>query len=145
MTFPDAMSASLMGTPSASCTMAELRKSGSTALTPRKKGKPSATEPSNLSPHWHSGKRSKSKLKAGTVTGEPLLTCFFHDGRNLNREIVKASFAWWFRKYASKDTELEMLESEARQAKVIGKWLPYDGAHCLVGPGWRNDIRCGLG
>ena len=43
------------------------------------------------------------------------------DGRNLNREIVKAGFAWWFRKYAPKDKELEALESEARAAKC-GLW-----------------------
>ena len=43
------------------------------------------------------------------------------DGRNLNREIVKAGFAWWFRKYAPKDTELEALESEARAARR-GLW-----------------------
>ena len=34
---------------------------------------------------------------------------------------MKAGFAWWFRKYAPKDTELEALESEARAAKR-GLW-----------------------
>ena len=43
------------------------------------------------------------------------------DGKKLNREIVKAGFAWWFRKYAPKDRELEALESEARAAKS-GLW-----------------------
>ena len=43
------------------------------------------------------------------------------DGRNLNHEIVKAGFAWWYRKYAPKGKELEALESEARTARR-GLW-----------------------
>jgi hypothetical protein len=39
------------------------------------------------------------------------------DGKYLNHEIVNAGFAWWFRKYAPKGNELEVLESEARKAK----------------------------
>jgi micrococcal nuclease len=35
------------------------------------------------------------------------------DGRNLNHEIVRAGFAWWFRKYAPGDETLERLEKEA--------------------------------
>lgn len=42
------------------------------------------------------------------------------DGRNLNREIVKAGYAWWYRKY-SKDASLGELEEEARKAKR-GLW-----------------------
>jgi micrococcal nuclease len=44
------------------------------------------------------------------------------DGRNLNQEIVKAGFAWWFRKYAPNDKFLEALESAARKAKR-GLWV----------------------
>jgi endonuclease YncB( thermonuclease family) len=40
---------------------------------PERGNKPSETELNNLSPLWHSGRRSKSK--AGTVTGGQLLTC----------------------------------------------------------------------
>jgi len=36
------------------------------------------------------------------------------DGRNLNHEIVKAGFAWWFRGYAPNDEMLKRLEEEAR-------------------------------
>ena len=36
------------------------------------------------------------------------------DGRNLNRELVRAGLAWWFRRYAPSDQELECLEHEAR-------------------------------
>jgi micrococcal nuclease len=44
------------------------------------------------------------------------------DGRNLNHEIVKAGFAWWFRRYAPGDETLEWLEKEARQARR-GLWV----------------------
>jgi len=43
------------------------------------------------------------------------------DGRNLNHEIVRAGFGWWFVKYARNDATLEKLESEARSAKR-GLW-----------------------
>jgi endonuclease YncB( thermonuclease family) len=43
------------------------------------------------------------------------------DGRNLNRELVQAGLAWWYRKYAPDDRELEKLEAEARSAKR-GLW-----------------------
>jgi endonuclease YncB( thermonuclease family) len=43
------------------------------------------------------------------------------DGRNLNHEIVKAGFAWWFRGYAPNDEMLKRLEEEARLAKR-GLW-----------------------
>jgi micrococcal nuclease len=43
------------------------------------------------------------------------------DGRNLNHELVKAGYAWWYRKYAPHDRDLEQLEAEARQAK-LGLW-----------------------
>jgi micrococcal nuclease len=38
-------------------------------------------------------------------------------GRNLNHEIVKAGFAWWFRRYAPGDQILERLEAEAMEAR----------------------------
>jgi micrococcal nuclease len=43
------------------------------------------------------------------------------DGRNLNRELVKAGLAWSYRQYARHDRELERLEAEARKAKR-GLW-----------------------
>ncbi len=50
--------------------------------------------------------------------GEVLLP----DGRSLNHELVKAGFAWWYRKYAPEDDTLKQLEEEARQAKR-GLWV----------------------
>lgn len=38
------------------------------------------------------------------------------EGRNLNRELVKAGLAWWYRQYAPQDRDLAALEAEARAA-----------------------------
>ncbi len=43
------------------------------------------------------------------------------DGRALNRELVTAGFAWWYRRYAPDNEPLKQLEAEARQAKR-GLW-----------------------
>jgi endonuclease YncB( thermonuclease family) len=43
------------------------------------------------------------------------------DGRNLNRELVRAGFAWWYEMYARRETVLRDLQSEARAAKR-GLW-----------------------
>ena len=42
------------------------------------------------------------------------------DGRSLNREMVRAGLAWWYRRY-SHDPELARLEAEARAARR-GLW-----------------------
>ena len=42
-------------------------------------------------------------------------------GRNLNREQVKAGMAWWYRKYAPQDRDLQALEADARKARR-GLW-----------------------
>ena len=46
----------------------------------------------------------------GRTVGEVLLP----DGRSLNRELVRAEFAWWYRRYAPDDETLDQLEHEAR-------------------------------
>lgn len=43
------------------------------------------------------------------------------DGTNVNHELVKDGWCWWYRKYAPDDTELENLETEAREARK-GLW-----------------------
>lgn len=53
----------------------------------------------------------------GRIVGEVILP----DGRSLNRELVKAGLAWWYRKY-SKDRSLGQLEEEARSARR-GLWM----------------------
>jgi endonuclease YncB( thermonuclease family) len=44
------------------------------------------------------------------------------DGTNVNHELVKDGWCWWYRKYAPGDTVLEGLEKEAREAKK-GLWV----------------------
>ena len=69
------------------------------------------------------GKEVKVEVKDQDRYGRTVADVILPDGRNLNREIVKAGFAWWYRKYAPKDTELEALESEARQANADCGWI----------------------
>jgi micrococcal nuclease len=52
----------------------------------------------------------------GRLLGEVVLP----DGRSLNQELVRAGYAWWFRKY-SRDVTLARLEEEARQSRR-GLW-----------------------
>jgi endonuclease YncB( thermonuclease family) len=40
---------------------------------------------------------------------------------NLNQELVKQGWCWWYRKYAPGDTVLEGLEKDAREARK-GLW-----------------------
>jgi len=70
-------------------------------------------------------KRAASDLAFGnTVTGRPIELDRYGrtvaevtlDGRSLNRELVGQGMAWWYRKYAPWDRELERLEGEAKAA-----------------------------
>ena len=56
----------------------------------------------------------------GRTVGEVVLP----DGRSLNQELVRAGYAWWYRKY-SDDAVLEALEAEARLARR-GLWAEVD-------------------
>ncbi len=53
--------------------------------------------------------------------GRTVADVILPDGKSLNREIVRAGFAWWFRRY-SNDQMLKQLEEEARAAKR-GLWF----------------------
>jgi micrococcal nuclease len=43
------------------------------------------------------------------------------DGMNLNQELVKQGWFWWYRKYAPEDTVLKGLKKEAREGRK-GLW-----------------------
>ncbi len=81
------------------------------------------------------GKRAKqftSKLVFGkTVTvqvvdrdryGRTVAEVLLPDGRSLNRELVRAGFAWWYWRYTPDDETLAQLERDARGAKR-GLWV----------------------
>ncbi len=44
------------------------------------------------------------------------------DGTNLNQELVKQGWCWWYQRYAPGDTMLERLEAEAREGRK-GLWV----------------------
>jgi endonuclease YncB( thermonuclease family) len=57
------------------------------------------------------------KDKYGRTIADVLLL----DGTNVNHELVKDGWCWWYRKYAPGDTVLEGLEKEAREGRK-GLW-----------------------
>ncbi len=62
--------------------------------------------------------RSYGKDRYGRTLADVLLS----NGTNVNHELVKDGWCWWYRKYAPGDTELERLEKDARDAKR-GLWV----------------------
>jgi micrococcal nuclease len=46
---------------------------------------------------------------------------FLADGTNLNHQLVKDGWCWWYRKYAPEDTVFERLQNEARERRK-GLW-----------------------
>ena len=71
----------------------------------------------------------KSKDRYGRYLGE----IFLPDGRNVNKEIVKAGYAWHFKKY-SKDLSYDRLEKQARSTNS-GLW---QDAHPIPPWEWRK-------
>lgn len=88
----------------------------------------------------------------GRTVGEVILP----GGKSLNRELVRAGYAWWYQKYSS-DTTLGMLESEARAARrglwadlnPVSPWAWRRGEKKTASPGAfaqsysRNNKKCG--
>ena len=71
--------------------------------------------------------------------GHTLADVLLPDGTNVNHELVKEGWCWWYRKYAPRDRELEKLEKEARDARK-GLWADLKPVPPWV---WRNDKRAG--
>ena len=62
-------------------------------------------------------------MKRGTDRfGRLIADVLLPDGRSLNRELVKAGLAWWYRRYAADDWLLKELEAAARTARR-GLWV----------------------
>jgi len=66
------------------------------------------------------GKTVRVQLRERDRYERLLAEVFLPDGRSLNQELVRAGYAWWFRRY-SRDPILARLESEARDARR-GLW-----------------------
>jgi endonuclease YncB( thermonuclease family) len=77
-------------------------------------------------------------VKGRDRNGRILANVILPDGRTLNHELVRAGFAWWFRRYST-DQTLEALEAEARAAHR-GLWADPNP----VAPWeWRAAVRQG--
>ena len=60
-------------------------------------------------------------IKGKDQYGRTLAEVILPDKKSLNQELVKAGYAWWYRKYAPNDRTLKALEAGARAAKR-GLW-----------------------
>ncbi len=67
------------------------------------------------------GKTVTIEDKGADRYGRMIADVILPDGTSLNRELVKAGMAWWYRKYAPSNWLLKELESDARQARR-GLW-----------------------
>ena len=61
--------------------------------------------------------QTHGKDKYGRTLGDVFLV----DGTNVNQELVKHGWCWWYRKYAPGDAVLEELEKDAREGRK-GLW-----------------------
>ena len=68
-------------------------------------------------------------------SGVRRLSEWLSDGMNLNHELVKQGWCWWYRKFAPGYKIFEGLEKEAREAKK-GFWI---GPNPV--PPWRKRSR----
>jgi endonuclease YncB( thermonuclease family) len=66
------------------------------------------------------GKTVVVRVRGRDRYGRTIADVFLPDGRNLNQEVVRAGYAWWYRRY-SVDQRLAVLEAEARSARR-GLW-----------------------
>ena len=97
-------------------------------------------------PFGRQAKKQTSKLCFGTTvtvkaTGKDrydrtLAHIDLSDGRELNREMVRRGYAWWYRKYSNDET-LGRLEADARENK-LGLW---SGAKPVPPWDWRTAKR----
>lgn len=82
------------------------------------------------------GKEVKVKTHGCDRYGRILGDVFTPDGKSLNQELVRAGFAWWFRRY-SDDANLKRLEAEAK-ANKRGLWAD---PHAMPPWEWRRGCR----
>jgi len=75
-----------------------------------------------------SPRRRKPITVPGTIdsseSGRTIADVLLPDGTNVNHELVKEGWCWWYRKYAPGDTMLEGLEAEARDGSGLTQVSP---------------------
>jgi endonuclease YncB( thermonuclease family) len=59
------------------------------------------------------------------------------DGRALNKEIVRAGYAWWYWEYDRSDSDMQKLEADARDNRM-GLWF---GSNPIAPWDWRKTLR----
>ena len=87
--------------------------------------------PEKRQAYWQKAKQAASALVFGKeITlhtfgkdkyGRTIADVLLPDGTNVNQELVKEGWCWWYRKYAPRNTVLEGLERDAREARK-GLW-----------------------
>ena len=65
--------------------------------------------------------KTHGKDKYGRTIADVLLP----DGTNVNQQLVKEGWCWWYQKHAPNDRALEQSQQEAKQAKR-GLWSDPD-------------------
>ena len=80
------------------------------------------------------GRMVKLLTRDEDAYGRRVAEVLLEDGRSLNRELVRAGHAWWYRRYSAAP-DLERLEGEARAAGR-GLWRHPDPVPPWV---WRRD------
>ena len=88
------------------------------------KAQPFGTKAKQFTAAMVFGKDVTVQVKDADKYGRTVADVILSDGRNLNRELVAAGLAWWYRKY-SKDVSLGQLEAEAK-ASQRGLWADPD-------------------
>jgi hypothetical protein len=64
---------------------------------------------------------SKLRVAGSIPAGRTIPDVLLPDGTNVNHQLVKDGWCWWYKRYAPGEAELERLETEAREAKK-GLW-----------------------
>ncbi|MBM4274656.1 MAG: hypothetical protein FJ128_11040 [Deltaproteobacteria bacterium] len=67
------------------------------------------------------GKKVRVRVRTQDRYGRVVAEIIREDGVNVNQEMLRAGYAWWYRKYAKKELLLLQLEQEARRARR-GLW-----------------------
>jgi endonuclease YncB( thermonuclease family) len=88
------------------------------------KGQASGNRAKRVAPELVFGKPVTTQTHGHDKYKRTIGVVILSDRMNLNQELVKQGWCWWYRKYALGDTVLDELEHEARAAKK-GLWADH--------------------